>query len=281
MRRVSHDRLHRHGAGRPGSFGGSQFAHVIAGARRGSSATDPLAQTLTMRFTARTWSSGCRRPSAGPCRSSRRARRIASIASASIRAAAGVRAGRAAPATQRTGAFKHSWTSPGAAGCGVTRVAWSPACWRLRLGLGFPPGNRRRMGAFGRRAATEAAGRRLAAPLAELDAVQKLLASRDPLALRAVAGSAIPVGDTTSEHLLMGTEWKGELDFRRPSVLIPSALGWCLTKNRLPLSPFAGGLCRSSARSPRSRRPRRSPGQAGHQFIPRSSCGRLEATRTS
>jgi hypothetical protein len=131
------------------------------------------------------------------------------------------------PATQRTGAFKHILQNILLVlrDCGISRIGLVASLthggyvWAI---YGFLP-------------ETAAEWARLAGVLrrkllavasqlkpAELDAVQKLLASPDPLALRAIAGSAIPIGDKTlGKHLLMGTEWKGELDFSdSPAVLI-------------------------------------------------------------
>lgn len=56
----------------------------------------------------------------------------------------------------------------------------------------------------------------------ELAAIDKILTSPNPLAIRAVAAIQIPVsGTTVGKHLLLGTVWNGQLDFSdRPSMLI-------------------------------------------------------------
>ena len=131
------------------------------------------------------------------------------------------------PATQRTGAFKHILQNLLLVlrDCGITRIGLTASLthggyvWAI---YGFLPASAaewaRLAGVLRRKLLAVASELK---PV-ELDAVQKLLASPDPLALRAIAGSAIPIRDTTlGKHLLMGTEWKGELDFSDgPSVLI-------------------------------------------------------------
>ena len=131
------------------------------------------------------------------------------------------------PATQRTGSFKHILQNLLLVlrDCGSTRISLVASLshggyvWAIYGFLPETAGQWARLAGVLRRKLLAIASE---LKPAELDAVQKLVASPDRLALRALAGSAIPVRDTTlGKHLLMGTEWKGELDFSDgPSVLI-------------------------------------------------------------
>ncbi len=132
-----------------------------------------------------------------------------------------------APATQRTGAFKHILQNILLVlrDCGITRVSLVASLthggyvWAIYGVLPETAAEWARLAGVLRRKLISVASH---LKPAELDAVQKLLTSPDRLALRAIAGSAIPILDTTlGKHLLMGTEWRGELDFSDgPSVLI-------------------------------------------------------------
>jgi len=132
-----------------------------------------------------------------------------------------------APATQRTGAFKHILQNLLLVlrDCGTTRVGLVASLthggyvWAIH---GFLPQSAAEWARLARVLQARLATVASHLTPTELGAIEKLLASPNPLALRAVAGSAIPVlGTTLGKHLLMGTEWKGELDFSDgPSVLI-------------------------------------------------------------